>query len=96
MAGISRTMGDGLSSVLDDEHIKERKEQKKSNNLVEGLGRGMFSLGKGILDGVTGLVEQPYKEIKKKGGEGVFSGIGKGLFGLAAKPLVGVSVFIYI
>ena len=59
--------------------------------MIEGLGRGLFSVGKGVFDGVIGVVETPYKEIKKKGGDGIISGIGQGLFGLVAKPLVGVS-----
>ena len=31
--------------------------------MIEGLGRGLFSVGKGVFDGVIGVVETPYKEI---------------------------------
>jgi len=33
--------------------------------VIEGLGRGLFSVGKGVFGGVIGVVETPYKEIKK-------------------------------
>jgi hypothetical protein len=52
--------------------------------------QGMTSMGKGIFDGVTGLVTQPMKGAKEEGAKGFFKGFGKGIIGIATKPVAGV------
>ncbi len=47
-------------------------------------------MGKGIFDGVTGLVTQPVKGAKEEGAKGFFKGFGKGIIGIATKPVAGV------
>ena len=47
-------------------------------------------MGKGIFDGVTGLVMQPVKGAKEEGAKGFFKGFGKGIIGIATKPVAGV------
>ncbi len=54
------------------------------------MGRGLFSIGRGVISGLYGIVEQPYKQIKKEGAVGIFKGTAKGLAGLVAKPVGGV------
>lgn len=55
-----------------------------------GFMQGMTSMGKGIFDGVTGLVTQPMKGAKEEGAKGFFKGFGKGIIGIATKPVAGV------
>ena len=50
----------------------------------------MTSMGKGIFEGVTGLVTQPMKGAKEEGAKGFFKGFGKGIIGIATKPVAGV------
>eukprot|EP01107_Rhizomastix_libera_P000694 TRINITY_DN1133_c0_g1_i2.p1 TRINITY_DN1133_c0_g1~~TRINITY_DN1133_c0_g1_i2.p1 ORF type:complete len:1535 (-),score=386.44 TRINITY_DN1133_c0_g1_i2:513-5117(-) len=54
-----------------------------------GLALGLKSFGKGLADGLFGIVEQPIKAGMAK--KGVIRGIGKGLIGVAVKPVVGVN-----
>jgi hypothetical protein len=58
--------------------------------LGHGFMQGMTSMGKGIFDGVTGLVMQPVKGAKEDGAKGFFKGFGKGIIGIATKPVAGV------
>ncbi len=67
----------------------ENKQHKKPKNIISGVGYGSYALVKGIFDGVTGLVTEPYKGAKKKGVKGAAVGVGRGLMGLVAKPVGG-------
>jgi hypothetical protein len=58
--------------------------------LGHGLLQGMTSMGKGIFEGVTGLVTQPMRGAKEEGAKGFFKGFGKGIIGIATKPVAGV------
>jgi hypothetical protein len=58
--------------------------------LGHGFLQGMTSMGKGIFDGVTGLVTQPVKGAKEEGAKGFLKGFGKGIIGIATKPVAGV------
>lgn len=53
------------------------------------MGYGGLALMKGIFNGVTGLVTEPYKGAKSKGAKGAAVGVGRGLMGLVAKPVAG-------
>jgi hypothetical protein len=50
---------------------------------------GVFSLMKGIGKGITGVVTEPIKGGKEKGGKGVLTGMLKGIGGLVTKPVAG-------
>jgi hypothetical protein len=65
----------------------KRKDQPK--NVVFGLGQGLFEMGKGFFEGVTGVVSQPIKGARKDGAAGFFEGVAKGMAGLVVKPVVG-------
>ena len=47
-------------------------------------------LGKGLFDGVTGIVSQPIQGAQKSGIGGFLKGVVKGTVGLAVKPITGV------
>jgi hypothetical protein len=67
---------------------------------VTGAGSGFTAAGKtfafGMLGGLSDLVVQPYKEMKKSGAQGLPNGIGKGTVGLISKSGAGmVGLFAY-
>jgi hypothetical protein len=45
----------------------------------------------GVVGGVTGVLTEPYKGYKKKGGKGFVMGVASGLIGIPAKPIVGLA-----
>lgn len=61
--------------------------------MVSGVGYGIQAAGYGLWDGVSGVVTQPYKGVKKDGAKGLAKGMGKGLIGLVAKPASGLVGF---
>ena len=71
------------------EVTEANKQHKNPKNILSGVGYGGYALVKGIFDGVTGLVTEPYKGAKKKGAKGAAVGVGRGLMGLVAKPVGG-------
>ena len=76
-------------SYLTGSSVDKNKTHKNPKNMVSGIGYGGVAFLKGVWDGVTGLVTQPYKGGKEKGAKGVAVGMGKGLIGLVAKPVAG-------
>ena len=76
--------------TFDDDYQNSRERNLAGPEGVgDGLGKGMKQFGKGLFDGVTGLVMQPIKEGKKGGFLGAMKGIGLGVVGLALKPVSG-------
>lgn len=63
---------------------------EKPKTIVDGMFKGILSIGTGVVSGITGVVSEPIREVQKKGAIGVVTGVGKGLSGLVTKPLAGV------
>lgn len=78
--------------TMDDDYIASRDRQMHGRpaHAGEGLYMGVQGLGKGLFDGVTGLVTQPVKGAQEEGALGFAKGVGKGLVGVVLKPTVGV------
>jgi len=92
-SNITASLSKGLAHLsLDSEYAAERHDdlRTKPKHLGDGLLHGVVGLSKGIFDGVTGLVTQPYKGAKKDGFGGLVKGIGRGVIGVAIKPTAGV------
>jgi len=68
-------------------------DEVRDNGKVTGAGSGFAVGGKslawGLVDGISGLGLQPYKDYKKSGPVGLATGFGKGLAGLVTKPAAG-------
>ena len=67
---------------------------------VTGVGSGFAVAGKtfafGMMSGLSDLVVQPYKEVKKSGAKGLANGLGKGAVGLVSKSGAGMfGIFAY-
>ena len=47
-------------------------------------------MGRGFFSGITGIITNPIKEVKKEGAIGIFKGFAKGMSGLVTKPIGGI------
>ncbi|XP_022087078.1 vacuolar protein sorting-associated protein 13A-like [Acanthaster planci] len=93
---ITGTLGKGLAALTMDEEYKRKRQQainQKPATFQEGLARGGKGLVMGFVDGVTGVVKNPFQGAKKEGAKGFFKGVGKGLAGVVVKPTGGVIDF---
>lgn len=76
--------------AADDKYSKQRSENlKNTKGLGDGIAKGATQFGRGLFEGVTGLVTQPIQGAKKGGIVGGLKGVGKGLTGLVFKPAAG-------
>merc|ERR1711871_988060 len=77
---------------MDGEYLSERRAQqtRKSKNVAEGTIGGVATIGKGLADGLSGVVLKPAEGLKKKGLKGFGAGMWKGLTGVVVKPVAGV------
>jgi len=90
---IAGAIGKGVATLsFDDDYVKKRQinQRKQPKHVFSGVGQGMFALGKGIFDGVTGIVVKPVQGVRKDGAKGFAKGIGQGIVGIAVKPVAGV------
>jgi hypothetical protein len=92
MVDIPLATAEGLRAVprLYGEDVKEHKPVKdwKSGMIV-----GCTSFSQGMVDGLTGIVMQPYKGAKEEGALGAVKGLAKGTVGGAASLGSGVCSF---
>ncbi|EGG19552.1 hypothetical protein DFA_00130 [Cavenderia fasciculata] len=75
------------------QHVDVIKE-KEATHFLDGLYQGTLGLGKGIFEGVTGVVVEPIRGAQEKGGVGFIQGVGKGLLGVVCKPISGAMDFV--
>lgn len=86
-------IGKGVATLsFDDDYVKKRQinQRKQPKTFISGAGQGVFALGKGIFDGVTGVVLKPVQGVRKEGAKGFAKGLGQGIIGIAVKPVAGV------
>jgi vacuolar protein sorting-associated protein 13A/C len=76
---------------FDPAYIEERDRERKqqAQHVGEGLAYGMWDFGKGVFDGVTGIVTRPVVGAQKEGTKGFFKGVGQALTGVVVKPISG-------
>jgi hypothetical protein len=92
LAKFTSSLATGLTALSMDKEFKAQRNQnraQKPKNMLDGMGKGFVSFGKGMLSGITGVVSQPVKEVKNSGATGIFYGVLKGFSGLVTKPLGG-------
>jgi len=86
-------LGKGVANLsCDDEYIRRRQanQRKKPKHFVDGVSQGALALGRGFLDGITGIVVKPVQGVRREGAVGLFKGIGQGVIGVAVKPVAGI------
>ncbi len=74
---------------MDEKLQNDNKFKPAPRHVGEGLERGVISLGKGIFNGVTGIVCDPIKGFEKDGVKGFATGLVTGIVGVVAKPVSG-------
>jgi len=93
MSKIVGALGKGVATLsCDDEYVRRRQanQRKKPKHFVDGAAQGAMALGRGVFDGITGIVMKPVEGVRREGAVGLFKGIGKGLVGIAVKPVAGL------
>ena len=90
---LSDSLASGVATAtFDSEFQRERdwsKARDKPQHIGEGAAQGIISLGRGIFQGLTGVITEPIKG-SQDGASGVLRGIVKGTTGLIVKPTIGV------
>ena len=78
--------------TLDEQYASERARlmSEKPKHAGEGIAQGVRQLGRGFLNGFTGIITSPFQGAQKEGALGLFKGIGKGVLGIVAKPAAGI------
>jgi len=87
---ITGTLGEGISSLMDQ---AERKKRRERLNKHSGIVQNSKNLAKGFFSGVTGLVSKPMEGAKREGFGGLMKGVGHGMIGLVAQPTTGIIDF---
>jgi len=94
-AGFGSVVGNiAATASFDSEFKQERAKQREQiagHAVNDSIESGFTSLGRGLFEGVTGLVTKPIDGAIDGGPGGFIKGLGKGAAGLFAKPLAGVS-----
>lgn len=93
---ITGTLGKGIAALTMDEEYQRRRrleQNRRPNDIAEGIAQGGRDLVMGVYEGVTGIVTKPVAGAKEEGISGFFKGFGKGLIGAVARPTAGVVDF---
>jgi len=89
-----------LATMDEDFQARARKDallkedRRKAHKSTAGIRTGAENFGRGLFDGVTGLVAKPMEGAMEGGVGGFFMGIGKGVVGVVAKPVAGTANFL--
>ncbi|EAR98864.2 PH domain protein (macronuclear) [Tetrahymena thermophila SB210] len=90
---ITGSLSSGVSALcMDEEYLqeRERKNQIKPKNVLDGATQGITSIVSGVTKGITGVLVNPFEGAKKGGAFGLLKGVGLGIAGLITKPVSGV------
>ncbi|KAK8888552.1 hypothetical protein M9Y10_033283 [Tritrichomonas musculus] len=80
----------GLSNAIHKMNSQTKIDVAFNQEKGKVVQRGFQQFGKGLLNGVTGIIMKPVKGLKKDGAKGFFIGLGKGVGGIITDPLAGV------
>lgn len=86
-------LGKGVATLsMDKDYIRRRarNQRAKPRHVLEGTAQGALAVGRGLVDGLAGIVLQPIAGARREGALGLFKGIGMGVVGVAVKPVAGV------
>ena len=91
---LASTMATGLSALTQDKYfLSERQRESvtsRPSNVVEGVEMGVKSLFRSFGKGISGVVTEPIKGVRRDGFTGLLSGSLKGIGGFLAQPVAGV------
>jgi hypothetical protein len=100
--GLSKIIGVGLKSPLDFTmaltkgfhnvprlYGEEVRQVDRITGVQSGLRTAGKEFGRGMFEGITGLVTQPVQGARKEGAAGFLKGFGRGIAGIVVKPAAG-------
>jgi hypothetical protein len=97
VSSLASSVGRGVAALtFDTRYVKDRAErairqaQHKPLHLGEGLMEGTKDLGRGLAQGIAGIVMDPLRGAEAEGVSGFVKGMGKGMVGLVVKPVAGM------
>ncbi|EFA86667.1 RhoGAP domain-containing protein [Heterostelium album PN500] len=86
------------STVSTNESLQSDQQQQQQpqapKTFVDGVFKGLVSIGSGIINGTKGVVVEPYRGAKREGVAGFAKGVAKGVGGVVLLPVVGVMEFV--
>ena len=86
--GLGRLAG---TFSMDANYVRDRAQaQPKPRHVVQGLVTGSAGLGRGVMEGLTGLISAPIEGAQSEGVTGFVKGLGKGVVGAVVKPTAGM------
>jgi hypothetical protein len=91
---LTGTISSGIAALsMDSDYINARNTRNRKE-VVTHVGTGLYygtkQLGKGILEGFSGVITAPALGAYNNGLTGFVEGVGKGLIGVAIKPTAGI------
>ncbi|CAN0485307.1 unnamed protein product, partial [Ectocarpus sp. 12 AP-2014] len=90
---VTGSLGDTISQLSLDTGYRKRRVRERlveGETMADSMAQGAKEFGRGIFQGVTGVVMEPYLGAEKEGVLGFGKGMVKGVVGVAIKPVVGV------
>ena len=79
---LAGALGTGLATLsMDSEYLKYRKDQEAPQHVLDGLMKGGVGLGRGVVEGLTGIISAPIEGAQREGGVGFLKGMGEGAGG---------------
>jgi hypothetical protein len=93
---VTATVAKGIAQLSMDPAYLEKRRARSSRRIRhagDGLKEGTLSLGRGIVDGVSGVVLKPWQGLKAGGAKGFAKGVAQGLIGVVVRPVAGVLDF---
>ena len=86
--GLGRLAG---TLSMDSRYVQARQQQQQApRHVLAGMVQGSASLGRGVMDGLTGLISAPIEGAQSDGFSGLIKGIGLGVVGAFVKPTAGM------
>jgi len=90
---VSSSVGGGLASLAGDPAYQKQRAKamlvREPSDALQGVALGAITLGKGIAEGVGGVIQAPVLGAAAGGVSGFVGGVGLGLLGLVFKPATG-------
>lgn len=91
----TQAVGSGIANLTFDTEYQQRRQKYQAElnrgDAADAVAGAVTSFGKGIFEGISGLVLDPYHGAEKDGAKGFFINIGRGFAGLLTKPLIGTT-----
>ena len=87
LALLSRVGGRTVASMGLDQHwLTEREDSRSDSSKARGV---LWSVGAGVLHGVSGVVVRPIQGAREGGATGFITGVASGAVGVLARPVAG-------